>query len=137
MTFYEEISKIQLYSDEIVTNFKNQLLNIFSKLILPQVKKAIKISAFVGLTNTECIEYIYITSTSSHDELNTILLILPSDLGKSEIMEKLFDIYSIGILSDLLEKELGKEFNIKVNITKDDFKQYKIKIFTSWHKSLL
>lgn len=41
MSFYEEIAKIKVYSDALVTEFKEQLTNVFNSLILPKIKKSI------------------------------------------------------------------------------------------------
>lgn len=138
MSFYEEVAKIQLYSDELVTSFKEHVTDVFSKLIVPQVKKSIKLSVIVGLNYTKIREYLSIRSYSTTIESipNTISLKLPLDLEFIEITEKLFDTYSIGILQSLLEKELGKEFNINVKITKD-YKFYNTEIYVSWQKALL
>jgi hypothetical protein len=134
MSFYEEVAKIQLYSDELVTSFKEQVTDVFSKLIVPQVKESIKLSVIVGLNYTKFREYLSIRSYSTTIESipNTISL----NLEFIEITEKLFDTYSIDILQSLLEKELGKEFNINVKITKD-YKLYDILVNVSWQKALL
>jgi hypothetical protein len=83
MSFYEEVGKIQLYSDELVASFKEQVSDVFTKLIVPQVKKSIKLSAIVGLNNTKYREYLCIQSfkiTGSEIVQNTISLKLPLDL---------------------------------------------------------
>lgn len=136
MSFYEEVAKTQLYSDELVTSFKEQVTDVFSNLIVPQVKKSIKLSVIVGLNYTKFREYLSIYSTTIKSIPNTISLNLPLDLEFIEITEKLFDTYSIDILQTLLEKELGKEFNINVKITKD-YKFYDISVFVIWQKALL
>jgi len=108
MSFYEEVAKMQLYSDKLVAEFKEQISDVFTKLIVPKIKKSIQLSVIVGLNNTKYNEYLYITGlTDSKKELNTILLNLPLDLAFRYAMKKryplTFTVLALGIIWGIVD----------------------------------
>lgn len=68
---------------------------------------------------------------------NYILIKMPQEFNDSDIIQKLFDTYSIEILYDVLEKELGKEFETSIKILKVYSNCYNIDISITWNKALL
>lgn len=135
MSFKQEVSEIQLYSDELLTSFTKQVTDIFNESIVPQVKKVIKLYAIVGANYAKYEENLQIN-------LDTILLNLPFDSESIhkyvlDVTNKLIDTHAIRILETLLEKELGKEFNIHVSIFQDNECFWKTEIYVNWIKELL